>query len=847
MRVPASVLKKAILVIADFASIAGAGALLIRRPADRAASLPQPGETIVVREGEQNYRKREEWIALMHRAAPGVDWRARDESTRFRASQNLETAPAVRWREVGSRNLAGRMHRTVYDAARKLVYSASCGGTIWRGPLDGSAWKPLNEKFKMDLQSLHLMSNAGRNRILACATKGYYWSENEGAGWNRASGLESLDFWGALRKSVVVGGADPGIYLLAQEWNRSTWNSQITLYRSTDRGASFAPLATYGEPQYGPPGRFDLWSAGEGSSNAYFAANGTMYRLAGAVLSPAGTIPLSPSGTTFLTGAPSDDLRLYVLDAHDGKSDVFDSPDGGTTWIRRSTVPETPFYPSSFACSAVNPSWVYFGGVNGYRSWDRGATWAKVSEWFEYYGNMAHRLHADLCGFCSIPAAGGETLIIATDGGLFVSKDGFKTVSNISLKGLRVSQYYGTYTSRRDGQALYAGSQDQGFQTSSPPKTSLADFTQGISGDYGHLVSGDATEAPADNVWSVYPGFAMLWAGGAYRGRGDFTCSGQLWMPPLMPDPASPQSVYLGGGGPGTGAYLYHVSYRSGNIGYEKLSYNFGAGDNGVISALAASPLKSAYRYVAMSAGKFFSSKDGGRTWLPTAAFDGPDGHYFYGSSILPSKVRLGTVYLAGSGYSNPPVYKSTNHGQTFAPFSTGLPSTLVYGVAATETEDLLFAATEVGPYLYQASARRWTPISAGKAPDQTYWSVEYLPNRRTARFGTYGRGIWDCDVSALTKDPTLSVLSPAGGEEWKVGSARSIRWKTTGLLKTVRIAFSADGGSTWTRLSSAAKNTGIYAWKIPNTVSGRCLVRVGDSADGLPFAASNETFSIVK
>ena len=118
---------KMIPAVACLGSLAGAAALLIRRPAEPKAFRPQPGETIVVREGEQNYRKREEWIALMHRAAPGVDWRARDEATRFRASQEIETAPAVRWREVGSRNLAGRMHRTVYDAARQLVYSASCG------------------------------------------------------------------------------------------------------------------------------------------------------------------------------------------------------------------------------------------------------------------------------------------------------------------------------------------------------------------------------------------------------------------------------------------------------------------------------------------------------------------------------------------------------------------------------------------------------------------------------------------------------------------------------------------------------------------------------------------------
>ena len=29
-------------------------------------------------------------------------------------------------------------------------------------------------------------------------------------------------------------------------------------------------------------------------------------------------------------------------------------------------------------------------------------------------------------------------------------------------------------------------------------------------------------------------------------------------------------------------------------------------------------------------------------------------------------------------------------------------------------------------------------------APDQTYWSVDFIPEINTARFGTYGRGIWD-------------------------------------------------------------------------------------------------------
>ena len=34
--------------------------------------------------------------------------------------------------------------------------------------------------------------------------------------------------------------------------------------------------------------------------------------------------------------------------------------------------------------------------------------------------------------------------------------------------------------------------------------------------------------------------------------------------------------------------------------------------------------------------------------------------------------------------------------------------------------------------------------LSGISAPDQTYWTVDFIPEINTARFGTYGRGIWD-------------------------------------------------------------------------------------------------------
>jgi hypothetical protein len=101
-------------------------------------------------------------------------------------------------------------------------------------------------------------------------------------------------------------------------------------------------------------------------------------------------------------------------------------------------------------------------------------------------------------------------------------------------------------------------------------------------------------------------------------------------------------------------------------------------------------------------------------------------------------------VIIGGSGYSNPPVYISYDHGASFVPLNDGLPNTLVFELAGTPDDKYFFAATEVGPYVYIAEDEEWIDLAGISAPDQTYWSVEYIPELHTARFGTYGRGIWD-------------------------------------------------------------------------------------------------------
>ena len=333
-----------------------------------------------------------------------------------------------------------------------------------------------------------------------------------------------------------------------------------------------------------------------------------------------------------------------------------------------------------------------------------------------------------------------EFVFISTDGGLYISYDGvMDEVLNLSENDLGVSQYYSTYTAKFPPYKVYAGSQDQGFQRRSSISDGIYDFEQVISGDYGHLVSPNQGES----IWSVYPGFVLLYPNAATNSNGitwDFQGDGYLWLPPLMDDPQDENAIYIAGGGINGGNHLIKLTKVGNSISAQEMSFPF----NNTVTAMAYSPIDNSHWYLMTYNGTFYHSIDSGVSWEMTSGFSGPDSHYFYGSTIYPSNETLGKVIIGGSGYSNNPVFISYNHGQSFQNFSEGLPNTMVFEIDGTLTDEIIFAATELGPYAFTQDEGQWVNIMGFSAPDQTYWSLEYVSEINTARFGTYGRGIWD-------------------------------------------------------------------------------------------------------
>jgi len=76
---------------------------------------------------------------------------------------------------------------------------------------------------------------------------------------------------------------------------------------------------------------------------------------------------------------------------------------------------------------------------------------------------------------------------------------------------------------------------------------------------------------------------------------------------------------------------------------------------------------------------------------------------------------------------------------------------------------------------------------------------------------------------------PSITLISPNGGEKWIVGEKHQIQWVASGGTPplVVTLFYSTDGGTTFTMIASGQPATGPYDWTIPETPSPACIVRV--------------------
>ncbi len=725
-------------------------------PAPTAADDPSPARTTRffrpmptenwTGEGAEarNKKERKAWMRELHRAPPDVDYEAletanglaqiakRNAIAEERAARNAIPRSGD-WTERGSSNQAGRMHVALHSPDQSTLWAGSAKGGIWRRPVDStsSAWTAIGDNLYGGAHHLLVLDAGAGPDLVVAATDGglIHRSTDDGASWQEPTGMPWR--WG-IRRLLATG---DGIFLVIEEANWEGWS----LWRSTDEAASFTMIRDLDDYQG------DVWSPRTGSDHLYLVDDGDLLLSTngGDDWTTVGTIGASDRAE--ITGSEAGAPTLYVvLD----ENRLHRSDDAGASWESKHDVSD---YWSSLNASILDADLVVWGGVEVHRSDDGGDSFDIVNAWGEYYDDIETNLHADIPGLdVVLDDQGDELWYISTDGGLYHSTDGLETVANLSLDGLRVSQYYSTLTSTANPNHIAAGAQDQGYQLSYVVEDGLVAFDQILSGDYGHLTSGDGTHG---YVFACYPTFVLAQIGedAPELGYIDFPeGESQAWLPPMAADPDAPSNFFF------AATHLYYYTNVAGTYDWTHEQWSardFGVGEGEYISAVTFSPLHADRGWLATNHGRLFSSTNKGVTWTPASA-DGPVAHYFYGHALVASRLDADTVYVGGSGYDGPAVWRSTDGGDTWDPWGEGLPATLVYSLAeATGDGGEMFAGTETAAYRRDPGAEAWVDITEDAAPVTIYWSAEALPDEPTIRFGTYGRGIWD-----YTFDPSCGA-----------------------------------------------------------------------------------------
>jgi photosystem II stability/assembly factor-like uncharacterized protein len=738
---------------------------------------------------EQRHELRERWIEQMHRTAPGVDWRAIERTNQARqlAKRNAMRAQLSQpgaglasghaWEEVGSRNQAGHTRCAAVGPSRqgfRWLYIGSANGGLWRSPEDGSAWEPLSDSLFGGVDDVVVLEPANLNdEDILVQRRGtqLHRSDDGGLTWTPPTGLDLVT---EVRRMVVLEGGAQTVLVFGLANVGSGGSSRTALYASSDEGQTFS--LRWNSPT---SWRGDLWTPrlGPGAgTDVYVLHNGKLRKSTdgGFTFSLVGEVwYLATEGS--LQGSEAGAPHFYAAVLVAGDWHVLRSTDAGATWTDQGPPPQYWGNVTSIASFSSDPDAVFVGGVEGWYSSDGGLSWTRVNTWGSYYGAPGSRLHADLRGISPLPDPDlpglVDRLYINTDGGTYLSLDRGQTVQNLSLSGLGVGQFYSTHTSSRDPNLIVGGTQDQGYQRgvrqawSSGPST---DFDQLISGDYGHLNSGDGDH---DYVFSTYPGFVLIQTGEQNPGLDmvDFPAgASNLWLPPVVADPLDQEDFFF------LADHLWHYD-KSGSDWTESLhsTRDFSIGAGSYLSALAFSPADPQRAYASDDGGRLWWSVDRGVTWTK-AAESGPDNHYFYGNGLAAHPTNPSRAVVCGSGYSQSGVRHTVDGGLTWQPYAQGLPNTMAYDIAwANDGTDDLYAATEAGAWRYDSSTALWVDIMGLEAPATTYWSVEAVTEAGLMRFGTYGRGIWDY----LIGGPSSAILF---ADDFESGDYTAGGWATS-------------------------------------------------------------------
>jgi len=247
-------------------------------------------------------------------------------------------------------------------------------------------------------------------------------------------------------------------------------------------------------------------------------------------------------------------------------------------------------------------------------------------------------------------------------------------------------------------------------------------------------------------------------------------------------------------------------------------------------------------------------SRDDGATWttiIASTANDGTRDWRVSGPATTSARIKV-------TSNSNPAVFDISDANFTIAPrpvwikvISPNGGENWEIGSRQAITWDSLNVSFLVKVELSRDGGNTWDTISFFTWNDGRYnWRVTgpattHARIKVTNIFNSAVFDISDADFTIVPPQPSITVISPDGGESWRIGTSRRITWDSKNVTGRVKLELSRNGGVTWLTIVASTVNNGSYTWRVTSPATNHARIKVSSTSNPAVFDSSNADFTI--
>ena len=655
--------------------------------------------------------------------------------TRLRAE--LREQPArTSWFSIGPMNYSGRILDIEFDPTNPdIVYVASASGGLWKSVDNGLHYSTTTDM--LPSISIGAVCVLPWNPSIVLIGTG----EGEGTGQWGIGMLKSADAgqtWGTTSMTYVVTNSHG---FMAIEANPITHTilaaSRNGIWRSTDDGDNWTLIAD---------GRwYDVkWKPGD--PNRVYAVKGANPLDNGVKVSTDDGLTFADAGTgqpdevvvgkSEIAVCASDPSVLYAHFTNKSNSStigIYRSGDDGATWALQNgslnIAGSQGWYNLSLIADPDNSNRIVSGGIRIYDSWDGGMNFSETGGGPPLGNDTA--VHSDHHVLAYEPGS-PDVVWAGTDGGIWRSADDGQTWEARSA-GLVTYQFYDIAVSQSDPIFMVGGTQDNGI----PGKTGPTSWFPSTLQADGMVCNIHPTNASI--VWgeSQFGNHVKSYNGGVnWNGAmGGITGAG-AWVAPIDLDMNNPTRLFTA-----TSAGIF----RSTNGGTFWVNVLTGVNPNWLhVSPVTSDVVWMLYYSVAKV------STDGGDTWNSTAGWGYNPG---LGTKILGHPTNPDAAFVTFGGYQTGywRVLYTDDLGASWQDVSGDLLTVPTTAIAVDpDAPNNWFVGTDTGVWHSVNGGVNWVPYETG-LPSVAVDDLEIQRSARKLVAGTYGRGLWEINLPALT------------------------------------------------------------------------------------------------